>query len=236
MRYDDQNLREILAAEYVLGTLGGPARRRYEALLQARPDWQQAVDWWSARLHLLALTSPAVAPAPGVWRNIETRLFGSKVASQTMGWWRALALGSSALAVVMAFLLADNLQHVPTPPVVVTEPALVAVMNNEEAKPAWLLSLARNAGGEPVLRVVTLPGAAPIEGKSFELWVLPADKSAPISLGLMPLAGTETLRVAGDITSLLKHGGLAVSLEPAGGSPTGQPTGAVLYQGKLAEI
>ena len=236
MKYDDQNLREILAAEYVLGTLRGPARRRYEALLQTRPDWRQATDWWASRLHLLALTSPPATPAPRVWRNIESRLFGSRVTSQATGWWRALALGSSALALVMAFLLADTLQRPPVPSVVVSQPALVALMNNEEAKPAWLLSLNKGKGGDTVLRVVTLPGAAPVEGKSFELWVLPPDKSAPISLGLMPLAGTETLRVAGDITPLLTHGGLAVSLEPAGGSPTGQPTGAVLYQGKLAAL
>ena len=236
MRYDDQNLREILAAEYVLGTLRGPARRRYETLLRTRPDWRQAADWWSTRLHLLALASPAVAPASKVWRNIEVRLFGNRVAAGANGWWRALALGSSTLAIVMAFLLVGNLQRPAVPPVVVTEPALVAIMNNEEAKPAWLLSLNKGKGGDTVLRVVTLPGAAPVEGKSFELWVLPPDKSAPISLGLMPLAGTETLRVAGDITPLLTHGGLAVSLEPAGGSPTGQPTGAVLYQGKLAAL
>ena len=236
MRYDDPNLREILAAEYVLGTLRGPARRRYEALLQTRQDWRQAVDWWSARLHLLALTSRPATPASRVWRNIEVRLFGSRIATQAIGWWRALALGSSALALVMAFLLADTLQRPPVPPVVVTEPALVAVMNNEQAKPAWLLSLAREASGHAVLRVVTLPGAAPVEGKSFELWVLPPDQSAPISLGLMPLDGTETLQVAGDVAPLLQQGGLAVSLEPAGGSPTGQPTGAVLYQGKLAAI
>jgi anti-sigma-K factor RskA len=29
---------------------------------------------------------------------------------------------------------------------------------------------------------------------------------------------------------------LAVSLEPEGGSPTGQPTGPVLYQGQLASL
>ena len=236
MRYDDQNLQEILAAEYVLGTLRGPARRRYEALLQTRPDWRQATDWWASRLHLLALTSPPATPAPRVWRNIESRLFGSRVTSQATGWWRALALGSSALALVMAFLLADTLQRPPVPSVVVSQPALVALMNNEEAKPAWLLSLARNADGEAALRVVTLPGATPIEGKSFELWVLPPDKSAPISLGLMPLEGTATLQVVGDVATLLQQGGLAVSLEPAGGSPTGQPTGTVLYHGKLAAI
>lgn len=236
MRYDDPNLREILAAQYVLGTLRGRARRRYEALLRQRPAWQRAAEWWFSRIHLLALTSRAVPPPPRVWRNIEARLYGSKATAT--GWWRAFALGSSTLAMALAFLLVGNWQRepVPVPPVVVTEPAMVAIMNNEQARPAWMLSLNKSADGNTVMRVVTLPGAAPVKDKSFELWVLPADKSAPVSLGLMPLQGTQTLQVAGNIAPLLKSGGLAVSLEPSGGSPTGQPTGAVLYQGKLAEI
>jgi len=235
MRYDDQNLREMLAAEYVLGTLRGAARRRYEKLLQARPDWQQAHDWWATRLHLLAQTAPAVAPPSRVWRGIEARVYGGRP-SLVSGWWRAFALGSSTLALALAFLLATNLLQKPVAPAVVTEPATVAVLNNDQAKPAWLLSLAKDKSGKTEMRVVTLPGVAPVSGKSFELWVLPADKSAPVSLGLLPIEGTGLLHIAGDIAPILKSGGLAVSLEPKGGSPTGQPTGAVLYQGKLAEI
>lgn len=234
MRYDDPNLRDMLAAEYVLGTLRGAARRRYEALLQMRPDWQQAHDWWSARLHLLAQTAPAVAPPLKVWRGIEARVHG--VRQSTLGWWRAFALGSSTLAIALALLLTNNLLQEPVAPVLVTEPATVAVLNNEAAKPAWLLSLVKNAQGEAEMRVVTLPGVAPVAGKSFELWALPADKSPPVSLGLLPVEGSSLLRVASNVAPLLKSGGLAVSLEPVGGSPTGQPTGAVVYQGKLAQI
>lgn len=238
MRYDNQNLREMLAAEYVLGTLEGSARRRYEALLRMRPDWQHAHDWWAARIHLLGQTVPAANPSPAVWRNIETRLYANKHSS-SIGWWRALALGASSLAVVLAFLLGSNLLQEPIEPlapVAVTEPATVAVLNNEEAKPAWLLAMSKTADGSAEMRIITLPGIAPVAGKSFELWALPADKSPPVSLGLMPLQGSSVLRLAGEIAPILSSAGLAVSLEPEGGSPTGQPTGAVLYQGKLARI
>ena len=43
-------------------------------------------------------------------------------------------------------------------------------------------------------------------------------------------------KVAKEAALMLASSGLAVSLEPLGGSPTGQPTGAVLYQGKLSLI
>ena len=70
----------------------------------------------------------------------------------------------------------------------------------------------------------------------FELWILPSDKSKPISLGLLPQQGKKTVKVPAQLLALLQTSGLAVSLEPIGGSPTGQPTGAVLYQGKLVQI
>lgn len=235
MRYDNRNLRDLLAGEYVLGTLRGAARRRYEALCHTRPDWQLATDRWAARLHLLAETVPATAPPASVWRAIEARLYGSKPSS-ALGWWRAFALGSSGLAIALAFILGSNLLREPMPPAIVTEPATVAILNNEAAKPAWMLSLSRDKDGSSAMRVVTLPGVAPVAGKSFELWMLPADQSAPVSLGLLPIEGASVLRVAGNLVPILKNSGLAVSLEPEGGSPTGQPTGAVVYQGKLIEI
>ena len=71
---------------------------------------------------------------------------------------------------------------------------------------------------------------------AFELWLLPADKSKPISLGLLPQQGNAVVKVTDEVALLLASSGLAVSLEPLGGSPTGQPTGAVLYQGKLSQI
>ena len=79
MRYDNPNTRDALAAEYVLGTLRGGARRRFETLAATRSDWKFAASWWSSRLHLLADTAPAVAPRKQVWQSIETRLYGNKL-------------------------------------------------------------------------------------------------------------------------------------------------------------
>lgn len=238
MRYDDTNLRELLAAEYVLGTLHGPARRRYETLLNARPDWQQAANWWLARLHLLADTVPAVTPSAQLWRGIETRLYGTQqpsVLSSALGWWRGLALVSSTMAIALAFFVASNLLKAP-PMSEAPSPTTVALLSTEEAKPGWILTLAKSADGKTEMHMTTLASVASAPGKSFELWVLPADKSKPISLGLMPKAGNASVRIADNIAQMLASSGLAVSLEPEGGSPTGQPTGAVLYQGKLTQI
>ncbi|MBA3695288.1 MAG: hypothetical protein H0W85_00610, partial [Methylotenera sp.] len=97
MRYDDPKLRDLLAARYVLGTLRGPARKRFESLTAQRSAWQQAVNWWMTRLHLLADTVPAVSPRKELWKKIQTRLYGKETVSETgwFGWWQSLALGST---------------------------------------------------------------------------------------------------------------------------------------------
>lgn len=241
MRYDNPTTRDTLAAEYVLGSLRGAARRRFEAIASKRSDWQQATNWWTSRLHLLADAVPAIEPRKQVWQNIHTRLYGSQQAvSAWSNWWRGLALGSSGIAAALAFLMiTSEPQKIEIPVEVAVEvqtPATVALLVGEDAKPGWMLALAKNKAGQPEIRATALASLKQTPDKSLELWVLPSDKSAPISLGVLPQQGNQKLVVNEKVAALLADSGLAVSLEPVGGSPTGQPTGAVLYQGKLTQI
>ena len=64
MRYDDAATRQALAAEYVLGTLRGPARRRFERLMAQRADWREEVERWSHQLAGFAASVPEVEPPP----------------------------------------------------------------------------------------------------------------------------------------------------------------------------
>jgi anti-sigma-K factor RskA len=87
-----------------------------------------------------------------------------------------------------------------------------------------------NAKGE-----IAIASAAPLTiaaDRSLELWELPAGETRPRSLGVLPAAGTRLVRAAdaGPLTQLM------ISLEPRGGSPTGQPTGPVLYAGTLTAV
>ena len=247
MRYDDPNLRDYLAAHYVLGSLHGAARRRFENLAIKRADWQQATDWWSTRLHLLADTVPAVEPRKELWQKIQSRLYGMETATSWSDWWKSLAVGSSAITAVLAFILVTHPPQTietPTPvaavttpiPSLSTVPTKIAILANAEAKPGWMLALAKNKAGKPEMRVTALASLKPQADKSFELWILPPDKSAPISLGVLPQQGNQQVIISEQTATLIADGGLAVTLEPVGGSPTGKSTGPVVYQGKLAEI
>ena len=80
------------------------------------------------------------------------------------------------------------------------------------------------------LRAVALGGARPQSGKSFELWALPDNGGAPVSLGLMPESGRLDRELTDAQRAALRGASkVAVSLEPTGGSPTGAPTGPVLF-------
>ena len=237
MRYDNQQLIDMLSAEYVLGSLQGAARIRFEQLIQQRADWAKTLNWWQTHLHLLAETVPAVRPRKQVWPQIENRLWNKTGSSNASNWWRILnwrntALLSTSLAFIFATFLVVQAPNKPS----ISEPTAVAMLANDKAQAGWLLSLASNAGGHAEIRANSLASLQIKNQNTYELWLLPTDKSKPISLGLLPQKGNKVLVVPANLVAMLSESGLAVSVEPMGGSPTGQPTGAVLYQGKLVKV
>ena len=237
MRYDNQQLIDMLSAEYVLGSLQGAARIRFEQLIQQRADWAKTLNWWQTHLHLLAETVHAVKPRKQVWQQIENRLWNKTAPPNASNWWRILNWRNTALlSTSLAFIFATFLVLQTPNKLGISEPTAVAMLANDKAQAGWLLSLANNAGGNAEIRANSLASLQIKNQNAYELWLLPSDKSKPISLGLLPQKGNKVLVVPANLVAMLPESGLAVSVEPMGGSPTGQPTGAVLYQGKLVKV
>ncbi len=235
MDYSRPELADRLAAEYVLGTLGGGARRRFEALLPGHPALQRAVRQWQQRLAPLTDSVPEVPPRPLVWQRVQSRLFGesptanvSTAPAARPRWWQRLALWQGATGLATAALVAVVLTATPgdTPP-----PLVIVLATNPGAGPGAVpASFVASVGGDRrtlVLRPIELPALD--AARVLELWSVPA-QGAPRSLGLADRQGRIVLR-ADDV--LRNAAALAVSLEPAGGSPTGAPTGPILSLGKL---
>ena len=116
MDYSRPHLADRLAADYVLGTLRGPALRRFEALLPAHPALRQSVQGWQERLSVLAMDVPPVPPSPQVWMAIQRRLFpdaDTQAQGPTRRWWQALGLwqGWAGVATVAA-IAGENAGHV----------------------------------------------------------------------------------------------------------------------------
>lgn len=236
MDYSREQRAERLAAEYVLGTLQGGARRRFEALLPAHPRLRQARLDWERRLIQLDDAIPPVTPSPRVWAGIEQRLFGDEAAGTPsparVRWWQRLALwqGAAGVATVAALTLAVLLS-LPQP----AQPPIVVVMAAQPAaaapgvQPASFVASVSGDGRSLVLKPLN-EGQQVALNKALELWAVPA-KGAPRSLGLVsPQQATTVLRA-----HLLKDtAAFAVSVEPPGGSPTGAPTGPIVSVGQLS--
>lgn len=108
----------------------------------------------------------------------------------------------------------------------------VAVLQRDAASPAFLLTFDL----ENRVMTVRTVGAERQPGRSYELWLISARYPTPRSLGVI---GTEEYSVrrqlAGYDAVTINSATYAVSIEPVGGSPTGLPTGPVVYAGKLIE-
>ena len=112
----------------------------------------------------------------------------------------------------------------------------VAVLIDKYARPMMVADL-DVADGRLVLRLKIKP-PRDFTGKTLEVWLVPPD-GTPRSLGLLPSAEggtTVALTLPHDIAETLTSSQLAVSLEPAGGSTTGLPTGPVLFSGAVLPV
>jgi anti-sigma-K factor RskA len=231
MDYARPDRAEALAAEYAAGTLRGPARRRFEALLAGHPALRAAVADWERRLVPLSVALEPETPPPRVWAGIEQRLW-PREAPARLPWWQRLAWwrGASALATAAALALAVLVVR----PVAGPPPVIVVLQGAAGAGAGGAAFVASFAGDGRSLVTRPLLPVSVAQDRALELWALPP-QGAPRSLGLISAEGVTVLPRERLPAAVLGPGtaGLAVSLEPAGGSPTGAPTGPVLFSGRL---
>lgn len=222
MKSANRELVDRLAAEYVLGTLRGRARRRFERWFVS-PQVGAMVTAWEDRLAGLEPALKGVTPPPQVWSGIERKLELKKLGRAPVTRWIAVAASLLVCAVLGVFAL----RQIATPPV--TQQAFI---QQDQQTIYWRVEFLGDdkAISLHVHKVHELPA-----GKSHELWVLPANGGAPVSLGLLPNTGEAHRELtAAQRTALAGAKTLAVSLEPEGGSPTGAPTGPVLLTAPIA--
>lgn len=225
---EEQDLR---AAEYVLGTLPAGERAALDAERLVRPAVDAAIRSWERRLSPLSLAVEEEVPPPRVWKAIFDRLPAARpepandnrVAAlrRQVRRWRGATLGAGLLAAALAVFVATGPRMAETP----ESGRYVAVVTSGGELPALIVSVDTRTGTAQVRPVQT---QAP-SGRSLELWYV-GSGPAPTSLGLV---GSGVSRVSLPAEAARGGGLFAVSVEPPGGSPTGQPTGQILYKGQL---
>ncbi len=234
---------DLLAAIYVLGVLDADEARAVEELATRDPEVARSVEDWRNRLAPLAALVPPATPPAELWSRIEASLGQVETGAaaeasppvpsaqpiagfeplrrawRSLALWRTAAAGFALAAAYAVFLLFSQ-----------PEPTLYAAALAPTGGPAPVFLAEIETDGSLQVRPLTQVQVA--AGRDLELWALPEGAKAPISLGVLPAMGRRLpARQAfrGPVQFL-------VSLEPTGGSPSGQPTGPVLYGGALKRL
>jgi anti-sigma-K factor RskA len=226
---------DIVAAEYVLGVTEPAERSATARRVDADAAFARLVDEWEVRLSPLAAAYQPVEPSASVKAAIDRRLFSAAVASRSPargGLWSSLAFWRGlAAAAVAAFVLYLAMPFL-YPPAVLPQNRLVASLAADGSDVRYLV-VYDGTHGDVALSHVSGERAG---GHDFELWMIEG-KNKPVSMGVIPVGAATHIAIKPDAQKKLDAGAvLAVTLEPKGGSPSGQPTGPVVAAGDLKSI
>jgi len=226
---------KLVAAEYVLGVLDPTERRIAARQIERVPTLAREVEDWEQRLGSLADGVVPVQPPPELWGRIENNI-AARVPPpptakpglwQSLEFWRSFAITSAAMAAASIFTLA-YIGFAPT----ASRTPMLATLGQTSGQPGFVAAVSSDGRSLTIVPAALLTS----DQQSMELWLIPAG-DRPHSLGLIargqPVRLTLPPELAGRLTTDTT---LAVSLEPPGGSPTGQPTGPVIADGKLTRL
>jgi anti-sigma-K factor RskA len=251
-------LLDRLAASYALGSLKGPARRRFEAYARQSPSVRASALLWQTRLQAMTELPEPITPSINVWKRIELalaqeqqdlRAVGSALSSdgvlqaalaqlrRTLTWWRgAAALGAMATvaAIVVGVQSTSSLDsqvgQLNAQLKISQQGQYVAVLADDKSLATVLVTFEVAKNRLTLKRVGNYQEA---DDKSLQLWALPTG-GAPQSLAVM--TGEKIIRIAVQQRQVVSIPMLAISLEPKGGVPSATgPTGPVLFKGALLQ-
>jgi anti-sigma-K factor RskA len=224
-----------LAAEYVLRLLD-PAEAAACAAREARdPAFAALVADWRAEFEALDGAYAEVPPPAGLQRQIEDRLFGQERREpswlarlwQSAGVWRGVAA-----AAVLAALWLGTLAPPPAP--VEGEARLISALASQPGSDVSMLAELEPQAA--VLNINRTSGAAQ-PGRSLELWII-EEGGDPVSLGVLPEETRARVPLTREQADVIGRPGslLAITDEPPGGSPTGQPNVPPVAIGPVSEL
>jgi anti-sigma-K factor RskA len=226
---------DFAAAEYALGTLDASERATLAARRLRDGELDGAIQGWEARLAPLAEAAPEIEPPRDLFPAIEARIRGASPAASTnanvvalergIRRWRAAAIAASLVAALLAVgFVARETSRTSSPH------EYVAILQKDAGSPAFEVTVNLD---KQELSVRPVAAQAP-PGKSYELWLIDAKLGAK-SLGVVGDTSRAANLSAYD-PAVVAGATYAVTVEPPGGSPTGQPSGAPVFVGKLIPV
>jgi anti-sigma-K factor RskA len=219
-----------LAAEYVLGLLSDADKTNAERRLSTDQAFARTVEDWRRRFSEFDDTTAPRPIGDDLWRRIETVIAGGTARTETaasswMSFWNSLAflrgaaMGAGLAALVLAVGLGFAIRAARQ------QPVMIAVLLDGNHAGAVVQTF---ADGRHVL--LPLTSIEVPRGRALQVWTLPSRERGPVSVGLMDRARTLELSLA-SLPATRPDQLFEITLEPEAGSPTGRPTGPVLFKG-----
>jgi anti-sigma-K factor RskA len=230
--------RSAAAGEYVLGTLDAADHAAFVQALAGDAGLRAEVAQWQDRLLSLSRHAAAVEPSASLWPRIEARLPSpARLAPAALPWWQRLGWwqGMTGLALAAAVLMGSALVwRMQAPPA--SERFVAVLANPQGGGNGWLVEVRTERGQGGTLRLVpVLDGQAVPAGRALQFWTKAPGAAGPSSLGLVPAGAVTELPLA-RLPALRPEQLFEITLEPAGGSPIGRPTGPVLFVGRAVKL
>lgn len=235
--YHSASAVDQLASAYVLGTLRGRARNRFETVMRRHPPVLAAVEGWTQRLGPLHLALPAQPPSAAVWERIAQATGTAPLVTKRTSWWQrvlapipagALAMGLVVGAVVPALWQAEMARQADME----LPASYVGVLGTAQGQPGLIVSSLRHGTVVDIKQVT--PVAVP-PGQVLYLWRI--DKvGAATGLGPLPAGkwAHMALREPAE-KAFFSAVELAVSLEAAGTQPDA-PSQPYVYRGLCGKL
>jgi anti-sigma-K factor RskA len=223
---------EMLAAEYVLGLLTVAQLPHVVAQRRGSVAFDQAVQRWELRLLPLAQAVDSVEPPARLWPAIAAAIAPVQARGgiwDSVKFWRGFGIGAGLLGAGLAAALVAVLttRGVPARPL-----ATATLVSQHEGV---FVATAQQTGAG--IQLVVSPAQVVVPaGKSAELWLI-TPGNRPAALGLLASGRPVTVVIpAALLTGNIASAELAVSIEPPGGSPTGQATGPIISAARFLPL
>ncbi|MDX2308560.1 MAG: anti-sigma factor [Hyphomicrobium sp.] len=227
-----------LAAEYVLGTLDAAERRTVAERRASDKALEGAIVAWERRLAPMIENVRPMTPPPALYNKIRAEIglaqhivslkARERALERRAARWRNAFVGVSAVAAALVGVLGYRDYQAEMNP----GTKYVAVLTASKDMPPFLLMVDMKTSN----CIITAVGAAPVANKIYEVWMLHDSLAKPKSMGVIGEGEMNVMPVEpGPDRDMLMNASFAVSLEPMGGSPTGLPTGPVMYTGRLVK-
>jgi anti-sigma-K factor RskA len=231
MKSESAEALDALAGEYVLGTLSPEQHAEVTERLRTDAALRSAVDAWEVRLLDLTALAPPVTPTARLWGRIQRSLDELAPAPthrqpsrwQRLGLWQGLSAAGLAASLMLGFVLLTA----PAP----TTQYLVVLVAPSSQTPGWVVQASDNR------TIELLPlGQDPVpEGMALQFWTKGEQWQAPVSLGLVKPGAANRVPLQ-SLPPLEPNQLFELTLEKAGGSPTGRPTGPIKFIGRAVKV